>query len=190
MKRVFSGFVGAFALLGTQAAASEAYVVPDASSSWILTGTMVIDKGIALTCNVTIELNGPNDAADIAPPYDHTDASNLSASITFSGGVLGLCASLIVDPIGWGNVTYTSTGSSSGVLTFHNVFLTTTTPGNCAGSLGFAWNEASPPALTITGRLPAISGLDCKISGTAELASPIDGNIVGVVDGDHKPNHP
>lgn len=188
MKRTVAFLVGSVALLGSQTAmASAPYIAPAATPSWVFEGGNVnVSKGIDLTCNATVTISGPNNAADANPPFSHTDVSNLSATITLSGGLLNLCNSVNVAPIPAGNITYTSNGSSGGTFTLHDVFVTTITPGNCEGDIGAAWNE-STQTLSVSGILPAVSGSDCTMDGVVDLTSPASGDASAPGDAGH--NH-
>ncbi|RXZ64296.1 hypothetical protein [Pelagerythrobacter rhizovicinus] len=168
--------------------ASAPYIEPAATPAWVFEGEVDVSKGINLTCNATVTISGPNDAADTNPPFSHTDVSNLSATIALSGGTLGLCGSVNVAPIPAGDISYTSSGSSGGTFTLHNVFVTTITPGNCQGNITAVWNEAAQ-TLSVSGILPAVSGSDCTMDGLVDLISPASGNASAPGDADHNPNH-
>ena len=183
MKKAFAFLASSVALLGAQtAAASEAYIVPDAVSPWVFEGTVNVSKGISLTCDAVVEITGTNDAADTSPSFNHSDVSGLSATITLSGGAFGLCSSVVVAPIGAGDISY-----SGGTFTLHDVFVTTITPGNCQGDITAAWNEGAQ-TLSVSGTLPAVSGSDCTMSGTLDLTSPSSGDVRDVNDPDHDPH--
>lgn len=186
MKKAIALLVGSVALVGSQPAmANHPYITPQAP--WTFTGMVDVEKGIALRCNATVTITGPNDAADTTPPFNHTDVQNLSASITLTGGTLGLCSAVNVAPIA--DISYVSTGNSSGVFTLHDVFVTTITPGNCEGDITAVWTEGSPDTLAVSGVLPAVSGSDCLMDGTVNLTSPSSGNTSAPGDSDHNPNH-
>lgn len=186
MKKAFAFVASSVALLGAQtASASEAFIAPAATSPWVFTGTVDVFKGIALTCNVELEITGPENASDTpSGPFSHTDVDNLSATVTLSGGLFGLCSSVIVSPVGPGSVTYTSSGSGGGTFALNNVVVTTITPGNCAGTLYGVWDE-NAQSLDVSGTLPAQSGADCTIEGTLGLDTPTPGNASGAGDADH-----
>lgn len=186
MKRTLAFLVGSVALLGSQTAmASAPYIAPAATPSWVFNGNVDVSKGIALTCDTTVTISGPNNAGDTSPSFSHTDVANLSATIDLSGGLCGL---VNVAPIPAGNITYASNGASGGTFTLHDVFVTTITPGNCEGDITALWNE-SAQTLTVSGILPAVSGSDCTMNGTVDLTSPASGNASGAGDADHNPNH-
>jgi len=181
MKRTAAFLVSSIALLGAQAASATApYIAPAATPSWVFNGDVDVFKGIALTCDTTVTISGPNDAADTNPPFSHTDVSNLSATIDLDGG---LCPLVNVAPIPAGNVTY-----DNGTFTLHDVFVTTITPGNCEGDITAVWDEAAQ-TLSVSGTLPAVSGSDCTMNGTLDLISPSSGNASDESDADHNPNH-
>lgn len=190
MKKALTVLASSIALLGSQAAlASEAYVVPDAATPWLFQGTVTVSKGITLNCNVDLEISGPNNSADTpSAPFDHTDVDNLSATITLSGGLFGLCSSVIVAPIGAGNITYTSSSDTTGTFALNNVTVTTITPGNCAGTITGAWSQGSPSTLGVSGTLPAVSGADCTMNGSLDLVDPSNGDVRGPSDSDHNPH--
>lgn len=186
MRRTVAFLVSSVALVGAQAAvASEPYIAPAATPAWVFEGEVDVFKGIALTCDTTVTISGPNDAADTNPPFSHTDVANLSATIDLNGG---LCPLVNVAPIPAGKITYTSSGASGGTFTLHDVFVTTITPGNCEGDITAVWDEAAQ-TLTVSGVLPAVSGSDCTMDGTVDLMSPASGNASGAGDADHNPDH-
>lgn len=186
MKKAFKLLASSAALIGSQVvAASEAYLVPDAASPWVFQGVVNTYKGINLSCDVTIELSGPNDAADTVPSFDHSDVSGVSAAITLSGGAFGLCLAFAVSPIPAGNVSY-----SGGILTLHDVFMTTYPGGDCRGDLHFAWDESSvPQTLMIEQELAPVTGQPCAFMGLLDLTSPGSGDIRAPGDPDHDPHH-
>lgn len=185
MKKAFAILAGAAALCSSQTvAASQAYIVPDAATPWVFQGVIEIYKGIPLSCNATIEISGTNDASDTSIPFDHSDVAGLSATITLSGGFLGLCYVVTVDPIAAGNISY-----SAGVFTFHDAFVTTYPAGDCQGDLHFAWDEsANPPMLTVEQELPPVLGQPCSLLGLVELISPGAGDVRAPGDPDHDPH--
>lgn len=188
MKKALAVIASSIALLGAQTAvASETYLKPAATPPWVFTGTVNVNKGIALTCNVTLEISGPEDAADTSPAFSHTDLRHASATITLSGGFLGLCSSVIVSPIAAGDITY-SGNASSGTFTLNNVFVTTITPGNCQGSISGTWTHGSPSTLGVSGTLPAVSGSPCTMNGTLTLDDPGDGSVSTPGDPGHDPH--
>lgn len=180
MRKILAFLASSAALLGAPTvAASEAYLVPQAA--WIFEGSVSVTGGITLICDATIELSGPNDAADMSPTLGHSDLSGISATVTISGGTFGLCSSATVQPIVAGDVSY-----ASGTFTFDNVLMSFWGR-SCSGTLTGAWNEAGfPQTLTVSS---ALSG-GCTISGVLSLTSPGSGNAVGAADWDHHPNHP
>lgn len=186
MKREFSGLASALALLGTPALASDPYIVPDAVTPWVFEGVAFFSKGgPVLNCIAQIEISGPNDRNDTSPAFDHSDVSNLSATITFSGGPVGLCGTVTVDPILAGNVSY-----SGGAFTFHDVTIYTTSS-SCVGDItGTLDDSVSPASLAISGTLPGIFSPACELVGGLELVSPGSGNAVESGDWDYDPNHP
>lgn len=186
MKRTVAFLVSSVALLGAQTAmASAPYVVPAATPAWVFEGSVDVEKGIALTCDTTVTISGPDDASDTNAPFSHTDVSSLSATIDLSGGLCGL---VNVAPIPTGSISYVSSGASGGTFTLHDVFVTTITPGNCEGDITAVWNE-SAQTLTVSGLLPAVGGSDCMMDGDVDLISPSSGNAVGETDADHNPDH-
>ncbi|MGV2495149.1 hypothetical protein [Pelagerythrobacter aerophilus] len=190
MKRAIALVVSSVALVGSQAAmANHPYVVPPATTPWVFQGEVHVEKGIELDCNATVTISGPNDAADTSPAFNHSDVENLSATITLTGGTLGLCSSVNVASIPAGDISYVSTGNSSGVFTLHDVFVTTITPGNCEGDITAVWTEAGVDTLAVSGVLPAVSGSDCQMEGTVDLTSPSSGNTSAPGDSDHNSNH-
>lgn len=182
MKKAILTLMSSVALLGAQtAAATEAYIAP--AAPWSFSGTVNVNKGIALTCNVTVDLSGPDDASDTSPPFSHTDVANLSADITLSGGFLGLCASVSVDPVPAGNISY-----AGGTFTLHDVFVQTITSGDCQGDLVGTWNGGAQ-TLSVSGSLPpATGGNACTMSGTLDLDSPASGEISDPTDPGHAPH--
>lgn len=187
MKRAIALVVSSVALLGAQTAmASAPYVEPAATPAWVFEGEVDVYKGIALTCNATVTISGPNNAADTTPPFSHTDVANLSATIDLAGG---LCPLVNVAPIPAGDISYASTGSSGGTFTLHDVFVTTITPGNCQGDITAVWDEVGQ-SLSVSGILPAVSGSDCTMDGDdIALVTPASGNVSANGDADHNPNH-
>lgn len=179
MKNAFAVFASSIALLGAQPAlAGEAYIIPDAVTPWVFEGIVTFNQGVTLLCNATIELSGPNDAPDISPQFDHTDLSNLGATITLSGGLFGICSGVTVQPVLPGDISY-----AGGTFTFTNVDIFFTS--SCSGTLTGVWNEGvSPQTLTVS----LSSG--CTMGGALDLVGPSSGNAVGVLDGDHDRNHP
>lgn len=187
MKKALTILAASVTLLGSQAAvASRAYITP--AAPWTFQGVVNVNKGIALTCDVELVVSGPDDAADTAPPFSHTDVANATVTITLSGGFLGLCSSVIVNPIGPGDVVYTSTSDTSGTFALNNVFVTTITPGNCQGTITGTWAQGSPSTLSVAGTLPAVSGSPCTMNGTLELVDPAGGDVRGEGDSDHAPH--
>ncbi|WP_423606399.1 hypothetical protein [Sphingomonas sp. MS122] len=185
MKKAFAFLASSVALLGSQTvAAQEAYITPDATTPWVFTGTVDVNKGIALTCTAEVEITGTNDSADTSPAFNHSDVAGLSATITLSGGLFGLCSSVNIDPIPAGKISY-----SGGTFTLHDVFVTTITPGNCEGDIVATWNE-SLERLSVSGTLPAVSGSDCTLDGDVNLTNAITANAVEPGDGDYNSNHP
>jgi hypothetical protein len=190
MKKALAVLASSIALLGSQTAmASEAYVAPDASTPWLFQGTVTVSKGITLTCNVDLTISGPNNAADTpSAPFSHTDVDNLSATITLSGGLFGLCSSVVVAPISAGNISYTRTSDTSGTFALSNVFVTTITPGNCQGTIYGAWSQGGTSTLGVSGTLPAVSGSDCTMNGSLNLIDPADGDVHAPGDANHDPH--
>lgn len=142
---------------------------------------MNVNKGIALTCDVTVDLSGPDNASDTTPPFSHTDVDQLSADITLSGGFLGLCASVSVDPVPAGNISYSGT-----TFTLHDVFVQTITSGDCQGDLVGTWTGSG---LSVSGSLPpATAGNACTMNGTLDLDSPSSGEISDPSDPGHAPH--
>ena len=183
MKKALAFLASSTLLLGSQvAAASEAYIVPDAATPWVFEGVVSVYKGIELECDAVVEISGTNDAADTSPNFNHSDVSGLSATITLSGGLFGLCSSVNIDPIPAGKISY-----SGGTFTLEDVFVTTITPGNCQGDITAAWNE-SAQTLSVSGTLPAVSGSDCTMDGVLDLTSPSSGDARDVSDPDHDPH--
>lgn len=186
MRRELAVLVSSIALLGAQTAvASEAYIVPDAATPWVFQGFVSTGKdGIGLSCVTTIEISGSNDAADTSTLFSHSDVSGLSATISFTGGPLGLCAVYMVDPIPAGSISY-----SGGVFTFRDVSMTSYPGGGCAGDLRFTWDESmSPPALLVEQTLPSAYGDPCAFLGFAELVSPTSGDVRAPGDPGHDPH--
>lgn len=182
MKKAFAVLAGSIALLNAQAAVAQDYLVPDAVSPWLFQGVVNVNKGIALTCDVDLEVSGPNNAG--SPAFAHTDLPNATVTITLSGGFLGLCSSVIVNPVGPGNVTYARTSDTSGTFSLNNVFVTTITPGNCQGTITGTWTQGSPSTLSVSGTLPAVSGSPCTMSGTLDLIDPAGGDVRDTGDSD------
>lgn len=184
--KALAGLACALTLFGSQAAAaSEAYIVPDAATPWVFQGIVSMGKGgLGLTCNATIEISGANDAADTSAPFSHSDVSGLSATIGFSGGFLGICAAYMVDPVPSGSVSY-----AGGVFTFQNVSLTTFPAGGCRGDLRFEWDEnASPQTLSVLQELAPVTGEPCAFNGLIDLVSPATGDARAPGDPDHDPH--
>lgn len=108
----------------------------------VLTGTVVAEKGIILTCDLVLTL----------------DAAANQGSIAMNPGDAN-CAAL-----NFNNMPYTTT-YSGGVLTFQNVDVTTITLGDCAGDISGTWDGST---LTIDSFLPAkTAGPDCTVIGFA-----------------------
>lgn len=188
MKKAFAFLASSAALLSSQVVvASEAYIAP--AAIWNIQGVITISKAIPLTCNMVIELDGPDDSADTDPSFSHTDIGrSLSGSITLSGGILGLCSSIIIDPISPGDITYTRTSDTSGTFSFNNVFVWTIEPGNCQGTITAQWTQGWPSTFAISGTLPAVSGANCVLNGTLDLVDPVEGDIRAPGDSDHDPH--
>lgn len=163
MRKIATALVCSAALIGAQGAAAQ-HIAPQAP--WVFEGEVEVYKGIELTCNATVTINGPNSGGT-------TDVEDLSATITLSGGFLNLCNSVNVDPIPAGNVTY-----SGGTFTLHDVYVTTITPGDCEGDITAVWNDTND-TLSVSGVLPAVSGSDCTMDGVVDLTSPSSGTVVG-----------
>lgn len=165
-------------------ALSEAYVVPDASTPWEFWGTVSVSEGsFPAPCTAHIVLYGPNDRNDISPPLDHSDVSNLSATIELHG-FYGISNSMILSPILAGNISY-----SSGSFTFHDVSLTHPSK-YCQGHLTGVLDEmASPPVLTVSATLWSWVGTDCILSGAVELYQPGSAEVRGPGESDHNPTH-
>lgn len=190
MKKALA-FLGAALLLGSQpAAAYNDYIAPGAFwDPWIFRGTLHFSKGsISLTCNAEVTIVAPtNDSNDTWPPFDHSDVHGLVAEIQLSGGFLGLCSSIIFDPVGPGNISF----PYGQELLFEDVFVTTINPGNCQGALFGSWEEGTiPQSWVITSGLSGVSGDACFISGTLFLNQPSSGNAVIDGDPDYNPGHP
>jgi hypothetical protein len=128
------------AVVGAQFAstAAMAQTAPDG----VLTGSVVAVKGIELNCDLVLTL----------------DAAANQGSIAMNPGDPN-CAALVFN-----NMPYTTT-YSGGVLTFHNVDVTTITLGDCAGDISGNWDGS---LLTISSFLPAkTAGPDCTVDGFA-----------------------
>ncbi len=107
-----------------------------------LTGVVVATKGITLTCDLTLTL----------------DAANNKGSIAMTAGDTN-CAALQFN-----SMPYT-TSYSGGVLTLHNVDVTTITLGDCYGNISGSWDGTT---LTIDSFLPAkTAGPACTVVGYA-----------------------
>lgn len=182
MKSVLTFLAGTVALLGSQPALSEAYVVPDASTPWEFWGTISVSDGsFAVPCTAHIVLDGPNDRGDTSPPFDHSDVSHLFATIELQG-FYGVCNSITLSPFLAGDISY-----SNGSFTFHDVSLTHPSK-YCQGDLtGILDGMASPPVLTISGTLWSWVGTDCILSGAVELSQP--GSAEAHEGGGSDPNH-
>ncbi|MBM0169698.1 hypothetical protein [Altererythrobacter sp. C41] len=166
------------------AAASEDYISPEAP--WTFEGGIDYSKGLNFSCEGVVAITGPNDMADATPPFDHSDVSNLSATITLSGGG-GFCHAIVFSPVPAGSISYDSTGPSTGVFTFHDVFVDAHL-GSCGGDMNFMWDEATQ-TFDLFGALPGISGPECGFAGRLNLSSPSSGDANEAGDTDHSPSH-
>lgn len=188
MKGIVAFLAGSAALIGSpMAAASEAYLIPDAATPWVFSGVVDVSKGLALTCNVELVIHGPNDGADTFPAFDHTDLDNASATITLWGGSFGLCSLITVAPLRPGDISYVRTSDTAGTITFHNVYATTITPGDCYGDIMASWDQ-SLGELTVVTAIPGVSGPVCNMTGLLQLVDPIPGDVRHELDSDHDPH--
>lgn len=131
-------------LVGAQfvSTAAIAQTAPDG----VLTGSVIATKGITLNCDLTLTLNAAANEGSIA--MTPGDAN---------------CAAL-----NFNNMPYATSyvpGGTTGVLTFHNVNVTTITLGDCAGDISGTWDGST---LVIDDILPAdTAGPDCVVDGFA-----------------------
>lgn len=189
MKKAFAILAGSVALIASQTAvASEDYIIPNAP--FVFEGSVNVNKGIPLTCDVVLTVTGPNDAADTTPNFNHTDLANATIDIVLSGGFLGLCGSVIVDPVTGADINYTRSSDTAGTFTLTNVFVDTPTPGDCLGTITASWAQGSPSTLSVSGSLPpATPGTaNCTMSGSLDLTSPANGDVRDSGDSDHNPH--
>ncbi|MBN8813283.1 MULTISPECIES: hypothetical protein [Sphingomonas] len=114
-----------------------------AAPNGVLNGVVVATKGITVTCDLKLTL----------------DAANNKGSIEMNPGDTN-CAALHFN-----NMPYT-TSYSAGVLTFHNVDVTTITIGDCYGDISGTWDGST---LTISGAVlpPHTGGPACTVDGFA-----------------------
>lgn len=165
-------------------AVADSFVIPDAVTPWVFEGGGTFSRGATLTCDATIELSGNNDSADTPTPFAHSEVSGLTATITASGGLFGICASAVIAPITAGNITYSPTSNTTGILVFSNVNAVFFGHA-CTGTIIALWDEATQ-ALTVSGSL--LNG--CSMNVDVNPVSPRFGDIVSVGDGNHPGNHP
>ena len=174
MNKLISSLVACTALMAAQTAAAQ-HTTPylDPAAPWTFTGTADVSKGLFLPgCAVTIVLSGPDNNGD-GLSISHTDLSNVSATMTLSGG---LCGAVTIDPIPAGKVKYTGT-SSSGTLTFEDVYAHTITLGDCSGDLAGAWDQATGTLTIASGTMPPVNGgPPCTIDGEVQLTTPTAGS--------------
>lgn len=186
MKKAFAYLAGAAVLAGSPAPAwADSYVIPDAVTPWVFEGGGTFSAGAVFTCYATIEFHGSDDSGDSSPSFSHTDIDNLGATITFSGGLFGICGIMVVAPIAAGDISYARINDTTGTLTFNNVSATFATNPACTGSLEAIWDEAAQ-SLTLTSMLAS----PCVIDIEGVLVSPAPGDIVDVLDGNHSVTHP
>lgn len=185
MKKAFAILAGSAALLVSQAASASDYIIPNAPFTF--EGSVNVNKGIPLTCDVVLTVSGPNDSGDSSPAFNHTDLANATIDIVLDGGFLGLCASVIVDPVTGSDISYTRTNDTSGTFALTNVFVDTPTPGDCLGTITANWSQGTPSTLSVSGTLPpATPGTaNCTMSGTLQLTSPSGGDVRDSGDSDH-----
>lgn len=169
-------------LLSSQAAmASHTYVTPAAQTPNIdFTGYVDVYKGQSLPgCSVVLSLRGPDNAGD-GHAFSHTDVDKLTATITLSGGPLGLCANVEPDPVPAGDITYTSIDDDHGILTFNDVFIKTITPGDCRGDIIGYWDEPNQE-LTVYDPIPADDPLTavCQLDGVLTPNTTVDFSAPG-----------
>ncbi|MCH8686511.1 hypothetical protein [Pedomonas mirosovicensis] len=134
---------------------ASAFFIPHVANAAVPTGpfygTVVVHKGLTLTCDIeiTIDTSGTPDLAYISlVPGDF-----LCAFVDLGGPY----------PV---TITESSPGSSSGTYTIYGVEVTTITSGGCEGDVSGTWSGTT---LDIDAVLPpADSGTgDCSIEGSA-----------------------
>lgn len=129
------------AVLGATFFGSSA--MAQAAPNGTLTGAVTASKGITLNCTLTLNL----------------DAANNTGTIALTAGD-ALCGAL-----NFNSQPYT-TSYSGGVLTFHNVDVTTVSIGDCAGNISGTWDGSV--LIIDNATLPAkTAGAPCKIDGYA-----------------------
>ncbi|WP_332820346.1 hypothetical protein [Sphingopyxis sp.] len=156
MKKVIALMMGSVAMFTAQAANATTY---SPTGAWSFSGTVDVNKGIALTCTLDLDAT--------------TTSSTATATPALSGGAFGLCGT-----IGFTGAPYNvSYNSSTSTLTIEDVYVNTITSGDCAGDISGTWDEVNN-TITIDAVLPAVSGGgDCTIAGTISLTSPGDVSI-------------
>ena len=131
-------------------AASPAFAGPVTIS-----GSVTVSKGITLSCSIS----GAGSSS--------TAGSGTLTSLSLSGGTFGLCGS-----ISFTGLPY-AVSTSGGTLTITGVVVTAIT-GNCAGNLSGSYNSTTGVVTFNNATLPTTSGgSDCKINGSATLTPPI-----------------
>lgn len=164
MKKIVALCMSPLALLGAQAAYADTYSPNGTAypSPWILQGTVDVNKGIALTCDLRLEVS-------VAP-----DGHSATATPSLSGGTLGLCGTIIFNNTPY-PVTFDGTTSK---LSISNVNVSTITPGGCSGTIGGTWNNITK-TLSVNASLPGGGGsAPCTVMGDVYLVSPSNGSVV------------
>ncbi|MGK6320014.1 hypothetical protein [Sphingomonas sp. DT-204] len=164
MKKIVALCMGSVALLSAQTAYADTYS-PDGTtypSPWILQGTVDVNKGIALTCDLTLEVS-------VAP-----DGHSATATPSLSGGAFGLCSTITFN-----NTPYPVTfDGATSTLSISNVDVSTITPGGCSGTIGGTWNNVTK-ILSVNASLPGGGGsAPCTVIGDVHLISPSNGSVV------------
>lgn len=111
--------------------------------SGTLTGTVVVQKGIQLVCNLTLNISGGSATIALTPGDPNCAALNFN------------------------NQPYATsyTGGATGIFTVHNVDVTTITLGDCYGNISGNWDGTT---LTINTTLPPkTGGPACTVVGSA-----------------------
>ncbi|ROT96492.1 hypothetical protein EB810_00550 [Altererythrobacter sp. FM1] len=140
MKRLVKIAVLSSAFVGAQLIGTAA--MAQSAPNGVLNGFVVATKGITLNCELVLTLDaGANEGSIAMNPGDAN-----CAALNFNG------------------MPY-DTSYSSGVLTFHDVDVTTITLGDCAGDISGTWDGTT---LLIDDILPAkTAGADCTVEGFA-----------------------
>ncbi|MCC2600878.1 hypothetical protein [Sphingopyxis yananensis] len=158
----FISLVVASSVLAMAPLVQAATPVYTPSLPWSLDGIVAVNKGVALSCLVTLDIDSAGATIVLAP----NPAS--------PGGLNTLCPSVLPDHVPSSDIDYDATSKK---LTLKNVFIQTVTAGDCQGDIVGTWDVATQ-TLSVAGSMPAATaGAPCTMNGVLDLLSPTGGDI-------------